>query len=132
MQWQGFKSLNGRYYTKVEKESVNELEKKEEDDVTSEEKVLRIERGRLVKLKDCDGIFVVIGVGSKFHNKWFHLSNSQERPIWPPESKKVEKNYRIHLRKIFRDKYGVTNFEKYDVIGDSREKKVKHMLLLDI
>ena len=86
---------------------------------------MRIERGRLVKLKDCDGIFVVIGVGSKFHNKWFHLSNSQERPIWPPERKKVEKKYRIHLRKIFRDKYGVTNFEKYDVIGDSREKKVK-------
>ena len=121
MQWQGFKSLNGRYYTKVEKESVKELEKKEEDDATSEEmKVLRIERGRIVKLKDNDGIFVVIGVGSKFHNKWFHLSNSQERPIWPPKSKKVEKNYRILLCKIFRDKYGVTNFEKYDVIGDSR------------
>ena len=58
-------------------------------------------------------------------NKWFHLSNSQERPVWPPDSKKVEEKCRIHLRKLFRDKFGVTNFEKHNVIGDSREKKVK-------
>jgi hypothetical protein len=110
----------------VEKNTVKVLEKKEEDDVkTKTEEVLRIERGRLVKLKDYDGHFVVIGVGTKFHNKWFHLSNSQERPIWNPASKKAEKKYRIHLRKIVRDKFGVVNFENYDAIGDSRENKKK-------
>ena len=67
---QGFKSLNGRYYTKTEKDSVADFEKNEEDYTTkTEEEVKRIERGRLLKLKDYDGIFVMIGVGIKFHNK---------------------------------------------------------------
>jgi hypothetical protein len=122
---QGFKSLNGRYYAKTEKDTVTDLEKKEEDHTKTTEEVKRIERGRLLKLKDYDGIFVVIGVGTKFHNKWFHLSSSQERPIWPPESKKLEKKYRVHLRRIVQDKFGVANFENYNEIGDHREKEKK-------
>ena len=104
---QGFKSLNGRYHTKTEKDTAADLEKKEEDHAKTKEELKCIERGRLLKLKHYDGIFVVIGVGAKFHNKWFHLSSSQERPIWPPEIKKIEKNHRIHLRKIVQDKFGV-------------------------
>ena len=122
---QGFKSLNGRYYTKKEKDTVTDLEKKEEDHTKTEKELKRIERGRLLKLKDYDGIFVVIGVGAKFHNKWFHLSSTQERPVWPPESKKLEKKYKIHLRKICQDKFGVASFENYNEIGDSREKEKK-------
>ena len=69
-----------------------------------------------------------LGVGIKFHNKWFHLSNSEERPIWPPASKKLEKKYRIHLRKIVQDKFGVANFKNYNEIGDSRREKEKKLL----
>ena len=98
---QGFKSLNRRYYAKTEKDSVADFEKNEEDYTTkTEEEVKHIKRGRLLKLRDYNGIFVVIGVGTKFYNKWFHLSSSQERLIWPLASKKLEKKYRIHLRKI--------------------------------
>ena len=126
---QGFKTLNGRYYLKSEKDTrpaatyLDKNNKQEGDSTTINEEVKHIERGRIVKLKDYDGYFVVIGVGMKFHNKWFHLSNLQERPTWPSEQNKSEKKYRIHLRKIDRDKFGVANFKNYNEIGDEREKE---------
>ena len=51
--------------------------------------------------------------------------HSPKLAILDGSTTKVEKKCRIHLRKLFRDKFGVTNFEKYNVIGDSKKKKVK-------
>ena len=72
---------------------------------------------------DPNGWFVVCKCCEMFGR--FHLSSSQERPIWPPESKKLEKKYRVHLRRIVQDKFGVANFENYNEIGDHREKEKK-------
>ena len=68
---QGFKTLNGRYYMKSEKNTAAiylDKNNKEGDSTMTNEEVKHIERGCIVKLKDYDVFFVVIGVGMKFHN----------------------------------------------------------------
>ena len=49
-----------------------------------------------------------------------------ERPVWPADKKEEEK-YRVHLRQVIRDEFGVAVFQSYDTIGDSRltEKELK-------
>ena len=92
-----------------------------------------IERGSIVEIKGRDCCFVVIGIGNKFHNKWFHISPSQEGPVWPSQKKNQSKLFKIHLREIAQDKRtGAACFKGYGELRDMGVEKKENQAYVAI
>lgn len=109
-----YKTITKRYFSKTEDVDTNKLDMNEG---------LHIKRGSIVEIKGRACRFVVIGIGNKYHNKWFLLPKSQETPVWPAEKGKG-KSYRLHLRQIVQDRVtGIACFKSYSALRDTRMEK---------